>query len=79
VDIYAAMTRATGEYMGKEFCHKMRMLVLYGKGANFAALDASMMKQDEMIWSKDYDVYIKKIKDKIDDEKAKVFAITWPM
>jgi hypothetical protein len=31
-------------------------------------------KQDEMKWSKDYDVFIKK-KTKYDDEKAKVFAI----
>jgi hypothetical protein len=36
------------------------VLVLYGKGATFPAptLDASATKQDEMKWSKDYDVYI---------------------
>jgi hypothetical protein len=62
VDIYAVTTRAIGEYVGKEFGHKMRMLVLYPKGATFAppTLDANTMKQDEMKWSKDYDVYIKK-------------------
>jgi hypothetical protein len=51
------------------------MLVLYGKGATLTAptLDASATKQDEMKWSKDYDVYIQK-KMKYDEEKAKVFA-----
>jgi hypothetical protein len=55
VDIYTAMTRAIGEYVGKEFGHEMRMLVLYGKGATFAAptLDANTTKQDEMKWSKE--------------------------
>jgi hypothetical protein len=69
-------TPAIGEYVGKESGHKMRMLVLYGKGATSAAqtLDASAMKQDEMKWSKDYYFYIKK-KTKYDDKKAKVFAI----
>jgi hypothetical protein len=76
VDIYAVTMRVIGEYVGKEFGHKMRMLVLYGKGSTFAAptLDASVMKQDEMKWSKYYDVYIKK-KTKYDDEMAKVFGI----
>jgi Zinc knuckle len=76
VDIFAATTRAIGEFVGREFGHEMRMLVLYGKGATFAAptLDANATKQDEMKWSKDYDVFIKK-KTKYDDEKAKVFAI----
>jgi hypothetical protein len=37
-------------------------------------LDGSATKQDEMKWSKDYDVFIKK-KTKYDDEKTKVFAI----
>jgi hypothetical protein len=76
VDICAATTQAIGEYVGKEFGHEMRMLVLYGKGATFAAptLNAGVTKQDEMKWSKDCDVYIKK-KMKYDDKKAKVFAI----
>jgi hypothetical protein len=54
----------------------MRMLVLYGKGATFAAptLDANATKQDEMKWSKYYDVYIQK-KTKYEEEKAKVLAI----
>jgi hypothetical protein len=44
--------------------------------ATFAAptLDAYATIQDEMKWSKDHDVYIKK-KTKYDEEKAKVFAI----
>jgi hypothetical protein len=77
LDFYAATTRAIGEYVGKEFGHKMRMLVLYGKGPMFAAptLASSTAKQDEMKLSKDYDVYIKK-KMKYDEEKAtKGFAI----
>jgi hypothetical protein len=76
VNIYAATKRGIGEYVGKEFGHKMRMLVLYGKGATFAAptLDANVTKQDEMKWSRDFDIYIKK-KTKYDEEKAKVFAI----
>jgi hypothetical protein len=42
VDIYAATMRVIGEYVGKEFGHEMRMLVLYSKGATLAAptLDA---------------------------------------
>jgi hypothetical protein len=54
----------------------MRMLVLYGKGAMFAAptLDASATKQDEMKWSKDDDVYLKK-KTKYDEEKAERFGM----
>jgi hypothetical protein len=57
VGIFAATTRAIGEFVGREFGHEMRMLVLYGKGATFAAptLDANATKQDEMKWSKDYD------------------------
>jgi hypothetical protein len=66
VDFFAAMTRA----MGREFGHKMRMLVLYGKEASIVppTLDARATKQDEMKWSKDYDVFIKK-------KTANVFAI----
>jgi hypothetical protein len=73
---FAAMTRAIGEFVGKEFGHEMRMLVLYGKEASIVppTLDASATKQGEMKWSKDYDVFIKK-KTKYDDKKAKVFAI----
>jgi hypothetical protein len=61
VDIYAATTQAIGQYVGKDFGHKIRMLVLHGKGATSAAptLDASTMKQRDEKWSKDYDVYIK--------------------
>jgi hypothetical protein len=46
VDIYVATTRAIGEYVGNEFGHEMRMLVLYGRGATFAAptLDANATK-----------------------------------
>jgi hypothetical protein len=32
-----ATTWAVGEYVGKEFGHEMRMLMLIGKGAPFAA------------------------------------------
>jgi hypothetical protein len=48
--------------VGQEFGHKMRMLVLYGKAASFVVptLDASATKQDELKWSKDYDLYVKK-------------------
>jgi hypothetical protein len=40
------MTRAIGEDVGKEFGHKMRMLVMYGKAASFIdpTLDASATK-----------------------------------
>jgi hypothetical protein len=76
VDIFAVTTRAIGEFVGREFGHEMRMLVLYGKEASIVppTLDASTTKQNEMKWSKDCDVFIKK-KTKFDDEKAKVFAI----
>jgi hypothetical protein len=49
--------KAIGEYVGKEFGHKIQMQVLYGKGARFAAptFDASVTKQDEMKWSKGCD------------------------
>jgi hypothetical protein len=33
VDIYLVTTKVIGEFVGKEFGHKMRMLVLHGKGA----------------------------------------------
>jgi hypothetical protein len=45
VDIYAATTRVV-EYAGKEFGHKLRMLVLYDKGAMFPTLETSATKQD---------------------------------
>jgi hypothetical protein len=48
VDIYAATTRAIGEYVGKEFRHKMRMLVLYGKGATFAAPPLMQTRRNRM-------------------------------
>jgi hypothetical protein len=69
VDIYAAVTQAIGEYVGKEFGRKMRMLVMYGKVATFAApaLDPSMTKQDG--------VKIMMTTSKYDDKKMKVFAI----
>jgi hypothetical protein len=75
VDIYTATTRAVGDFVGKKFGHKMRMLVLYGKEASMVppTLDASATQQDEIKWSKDYVVFIKK-KTKYDDEKAKVLA-----
>jgi hypothetical protein len=43
VDIFAATTRAIGEYVGLKFGHKMRMLVLYGKAPCFVVptLDAN--------------------------------------
>jgi hypothetical protein len=71
VDIFAATTRAIGEFVGREFGCKMRMLVLYCKEASIVppTLGASVTKQDEMKWSKDYDVFIKK-KTKYDDEKG---------
>jgi hypothetical protein len=63
VDIFVATTRAIGEYVGREFGHKMRMLVLYGKEPSIVpqTLDATATKQDvKMKWNKDYDVFIKK-------------------
>jgi hypothetical protein len=71
VDIFAV---TTGEFVGREFGHKTRMLVLYGKEASIVppTLDASVTKQDEMKWSKDYDVFIKKTT-KYVYEKAKYF------
>jgi hypothetical protein len=62
VDIFVATTRAIGEFVGQEFGHERRMLVLYGKEASIVppTLDASTTKQDEMKWSKYYDVFIKK-------------------
>jgi hypothetical protein len=76
VDVFAVTTKAIGEYMGKEFGHKMRMLVIHKKETTFTppTLDENTTKQDEMKWSKDYNLYLKK-KTQYNKEKAKVFAI----
>jgi hypothetical protein len=70
VDILAATTRAIGEYVGQEFGHEMRMLVLYGKAASFVfpTFDA---RRNRMSWS---GVKTMICISKHDDE-AKVFAI----
>jgi beta-galactosidase beta subunit len=62
--------------VGKEFGHEMRMLVIHSKETTFTipSLAATATKQEELMWSKDYDLYLKK-KTKYEDEKAKVFAI----
>jgi hypothetical protein len=48
VDIFAATTRAIGEYVGQEFGHKVRMLVLYGRAASFVVPNLMQVQRNRV-------------------------------
>jgi hypothetical protein len=74
--VFAETTRAIGEYVGKEFGHEMKLLVTQGKETSFSVPDLpdKATKQQELMWGKDYDLYLKK-KNQYAEQKAKVFTI----
>ena len=75
-DGYAKTTKAIGEYVGKLYGHEMSVMVLQLTETNIAApvLADKADRSQELIWGKEYDLYLKK-KDRYDTEKAKVFAL----
>ena len=76
VDKHAKTTRAIAEYVGKKFGHEMMILVLHQEETVYTVpvLTENASRQDELMWSKDYDLYLKK-KNQYDQDKARVFMI----
>ena len=75
-DKYDRTTKAIGEYVGTEYGHQMKVLVLQGKEETLKELELpeNPKKLDELKWGKQYDLYLRKV-DRYKDEKAKVFTI----
>lgn len=75
VDVFAETTKVIGEYVGKEFGHEMKLLVTQGKETTFPVpiLPENASRQHELMWSKDYDLHLKK-KNQYEEQKAKVFT-----
>ena len=73
--LYEKKTEWIGEYVGREYGQEMRVLVLQQKETQFQVptLKDNPTKQQELMWGKDYDMYLKK-KDRYEENKAKVFA-----
>ena len=74
-DMYAIVTKEIGQEMGKTYGHEMRNLVLQLKEASLQipTLAEKPTRQEELMWSKDYDLYLKK-KEKYEEQKSKVFS-----
>jgi Zinc knuckle len=75
-DGYTKTTKAIGEYVGKTYGHEMNILVMQLTETQLVAptLADEASRQAELLWSKNYDIYLKK-KDRYEEQKAKVFAL----
>ena len=72
---YLKKTQVIGEYVGQEYGQEMRVLLLQIKETKFVAptLPSKPTMQEELLWGKEYDVYVKK-RDQHEVDKAKAFA-----
>ena len=75
-DTYMQTTRAIGEYVGRVYGREMKMLVLQLSESEPTELTYPEQGNDmaKVIWSKEYDHYLKK-HEHYADYKAKVFMI----
>ena len=73
---YDNTTKAVGEYVGREYSHEMKVLVLQGTETTpmEPTLPDGATRQQELVWGKKYDLYLKRL-DRYDEQKAKVFTI----
>lgn len=72
---YERTTKAIGEYVGKLYGYEMKILILELKETTFQPPDLpdQPTKVQEMAWSKEYDLHLKK-RDRYEEDKAKVFT-----
>lgn len=79
-DEYAQTTKAIAEHVGRVHGHEMKQLVLKGEESKFKepeypdAKTSGDIDRDRAIWSKQYDMYLKK-DEKYKEQKAKVFSL----
>ena len=77
-DQYTKTTKAIAEYVGRVYGHEMKILVLQGKETVIQEPEyptgSTVTEKDKAIWSKRYDLYLKK-EDRYNDYKAKVFTL----
>jgi len=75
-DEYSKTTKAIGEYVGKTYGHEMMVLVMQLTETSIPVpvLPEDANRQRELMWGKEYDMYLKK-KDRYEEQKAKVFAL----
>ena len=60
--LFEKNTQAIGEYVGQEYGQEMRLLLLQMKETKFMAptLSSKPTKQEELLWGKEYDAYVRK-------------------
>ena len=75
-DTYAKTVKALAEYAGKEFGQEIRLLVSQGKEMTsvLPQLSEKPTRQEELQWSKDYDLVLRK-KNEYEKNKGQVFAM----
>jgi hypothetical protein len=81
---YTNTTKAIAEYVGREYGYEMKLLVQQGKESepveplypSAGTGGSTVSDQDKAIWSKKYDLFLKK-QDRYEDNKAKVFSIVF--
>ena len=75
-DQYTKTTKAIGEYVGRMYGHDMKKLVLQLEETRPEEPEYPVDQSDKnkAIWSKKYDLYLKK-EERYEDQKGKVFTI----
>ena len=77
---YETTKKEIGEYVGREFGHGMKMMVLHGTESINTPKEpeyptgSTVSEKDKAIWSKKYDMYTKELY-KYNEHRAKVFGI----
>ena len=76
VDMWLRVTKKIAECVGQAFGKEMAVLVSQQKETTYTApsLPDGASRAQELMWSKDYDMYLKK-KNKYEEDKARVFAL----